>query len=202
MVDRWPARSLLFVCLVLLAASILLAACGRDEGRSASGPSIAVEDLPAGIGRGYAEVQAEGKAAGAPPALGEPASDFRLVLDDGRSLSLQSLHGRPVLINHWATWCRPCRAEMPLLVQAARDHPDLVVIAANLQEARSQVEPFAAEFALDLPVVMDTNGALRDLYAVRGLPTTYAIDREGRIAGVHPGALDADDLEALLAKVL
>ncbi len=193
----WPC--LLLLPLVLLA---LLAGCRGRAQDLPSGPSIAIEELPDGIGRGYAQVQVDAAPRTGAPTVGAPAPDFRLLLDDGRTLTLHSLNGRPVLINHWATWCAPCRNEMPLLRQAAQEHPDLVVLAANLQQARSQIEPFAAEFALDLPVVLDAQGALRDLYGVRGLPTTYVIDRDGQIAGVHHGELTADDLAALLARVL
>ena len=131
---------------------------------------------------------------------GEPAPDFSLVLDDGRFLRLSDLRGKPVVVNFWATWCGPCRMEMPELVKAAQT-TDAVFLAVDVQEARGPVEQFAAEFAMELPVVMDAEGKLRQLYRVPGLPTTFFIDADGAIASLVVGPLTPQVLADRLAEL-
>jgi peroxiredoxin len=197
-----PRSRLLVVALSALAL-LVLAACGRTS--PATGPisTVAIDELPAGLGRGYPVAGTAGlDNAGTGVAPGQMAPNFTLTLEDGRTLTMESLRGRPVLINHWATWCGPCRVEMPEIVEAAKAHPDLVVLAVNMMEARSQIEPFAAEFGLEIPVVVDPDAKVRDLYAVRGLPTSIVVDREGRISSVWAGVLTATKLEELLAPVV
>lgn len=184
--------------MTMLLLALLLAGCGKDAAQA--GPAVALENLPQGIGRGFPVASSTASARGA--ARGEVAPDFMMTLADGRSLALSDLRGRPVLINHWATWCSPCRMEMPEIVAAAQAHPDLVVLAVNMMEARSQIEPFAHEYGLPFPVVVDLEGRVSDLYGVRGLPMSFLIDREGRVATVWAGMLTAGDLQAMLEPVL
>ena len=156
--------------------------------------------MPPGVGRGYptALLLGESRPEGAPE-VGEQAPGFALQLDDGRTLTSDYLKGRPVVINHWATWCPPCRVEMPELVSAARANPEMVFIAVNNMEPRDKVEPFAAEYGLDFLVALDPEAHLNDLYAVRALPTTFFIDRDGKLAAVWEGVLNAEKLRELLA---
>jgi cytochrome c biogenesis protein CcmG/thiol:disulfide interchange protein DsbE len=190
--------------LVLLLMALLLGACGGadDAPATSAGPSIAPESLPAGFGRGYPTVAAEGDADATQARPGEPAPNFRLTLADGSSLSLESLRGRPVLINHWATWCGPCRLEMPEIVEAAKAHPDLVVVGANLMETQETMAPFVEQYAMEFPVTVDPDGLLSQLYGVRGLPMTIFIDREGVISAVWAGILTPDKLDELLGQIL
>lgn len=191
--------------LVVCTLALLLAACGGGGGNSAgaTGPAIRVDDLPAGVGRGFplASVEQE-RASPERLSIGEAAPNFFMTTADGRTLTLDSLRGRPVVINHWATWCGPCRLEMPEIIKAARENPDLVVIAANHMEGAANVEAFAREFDMTVPVVLDTEGRLSELFAVRAFPTTQFIDREGRLAAEWIGLLTPDRLQELLAGVL
>jgi thiol-disulfide isomerase/thioredoxin len=132
---------------------------------------------------------------------GEVAPDFSLVLDDGRYLQLSDLKGHPVVLNFWATWCGPCRLEMPELVKTANADENLTVLAVNVQEARSPVEDFAAEFQMNIPVVLDKDGKVRNLFRVPGLPTTYFIDSTGKIASVVVGPLTPQILADRLAEI-
>lgn len=172
--------------------SVILVACGGGHAGAELdvAKKVALDAFPTGLGRGYPSAQL---IAGnrRDPALqsGAPAPDFALVLEDGRHLSLSDLQGRPVVLNFWATWCGPCRLEMPELMRMAVDDPDLVLLAVNVQETLDAVAPFADDFAMTIPVVLDSEGRLKERYAVRGMPTTYFIDREGAIAGIYSGPL-------------
>lgn len=203
---RAPRAPLLPVrFLVLCALVLLVAACsgGGGGGAEPRGPAIQFDDLPAGIGRGFPLASVE-QQRGTPERLGigEPAPNFYMTTADGRTLTLESLRGRPVIINHWATWCGPCRLEMPEIVKAARENPDLVVIAANHMEGAANVEAFAREFEMMMPVVLDAEGRLSELFAVRAFPTTQFIDRDGRLAAEWIGLLTPERLQELLAGVL
>jgi thiol-disulfide isomerase/thioredoxin len=190
-----------FIAVLLLLACVLTA-CGGGGGAAAATQAIGYADLPAGVGRGFPAAQVDAEAApGGLLQAGEAAPDFGLVLDDGRFLRLADLKGRPLVINFWATWCAPCRMEMPELVKAAAADENLVVIAVDVQEARAPVEAFAAEFQMDLPVVLDKEGKVRSLYRVPGLPTTYFVDADGKIASVVVGPLTPQVLEARLAEI-
>ncbi len=189
------------VALGLLLTVLCLGACGGN-GAAQEKQAITLADLPPGLGRGYPAAQVD--TAPAPGALlkqGEAAPDFAMVLDDGRYLRLSDLQGKPVVLNFWATWCGPCRLEMPELVKAAGADPDLVVLAADVQEARSPVENFATEFKMNLPIVLDKDGKVRSLYRVPGLPTTYFIDKTGKIASVVVGPLTPQVLADRLAEI-
>lgn len=189
-------------CLWLFPAILLVAACDGSGAVTHAKQAIAHVELPAEFGRGYpvAQVDAQPEPGGLLKP-GDIAPDFSLVLDDGRYLRLSDLQGQPVLLNFWATWCGPCRLEMPELVKAANADENLVVLAVDVQEARSAVEEFAAEFNLTIPVVLDSEGKVRNLFRVPGLPTTYFIDRSGKIASVVVGPLTPQVLADRLAEI-
>jgi peroxiredoxin len=134
------------------------------------------------------------------PALGEPAPDFLLEAPGTHELiRLSDLRGQPVLLNFWATWCAPCRTEMPDL-QEAHDQEGVIVLAVNAQESDSVVLRFVEDFALTFPTVIDRSGAVREHYGVLGLPATFFIDADGilraRNFGPVYGKLLHDGIEA------
>lgn len=184
----------------LLLIGMLLAACGAGRSGLAGREPITVADMPPGFGRGFGEVSLEKRPANL--STGQPAPDFQVVLNDGRYVSLSDLQGRPVIINFWATWCPPCRAEIPDLVKAYEAYDDLVIIAVNVEEGITTVRPFADEFRMSMPIAMDANGALQDLYQVNAMPTSFFIDRDGNIAAIWRGLLAGDMLEDMLAQIL
>lgn len=196
--------TLLRLCLLSALLALLIAGCGGGQapGGAAATPSVALESFPAGPGRGFPTVTLEGEPSGAEARPGNPAPNFRLTLATGESLSLESLHGRPVIINHWATWCGPCRLEMPELLKAAQANDELVLIAANMQESQEAMTAFVEEYGMEIPVAVDTEGVLAQSYGVRGLPMTFFIDREGTITTVWAGILTPDKISEFLAEIL
>ncbi len=111
---------------------------------------------------------------------------------DGSSWRLASALGRPVLLNFWASWCEPCRAEMPALEQLARDHRagGLQVLAVNYRETEGAVNRFLAKTGLALPVLLDREGAAAKAFDVRIFPSTIGIDRRGQARFVVTGEFD------------
>ena len=112
----------------------------------------------------------------------EPAHDFALAKLDGGAVRLSDLRGQWVLVNFWATWCAPCRAEMPYLQYLASEHADsLTILAVNMREPPAVIAPFAAELGLDLPILLQPDDAMLLAYDVRGLPVSVLIDPAGMV---------------------
>lgn len=127
------------------------------------------------------------------PELGAEAPDFGLeVPGTGEVVRLSDYRGQTVILNFWATWCVPCRTEMPDLQAAYEGVPDVVVLAVNAQEADPAVIRFIDEFGLTFPVVLDRDGAVREHYGVLGLPATFFIDADGILRGRNFGPVYGD----------
>ena len=138
-------------------------------------------------------------ALGARPALaiaeGKPAPAFTATLFDGSAFSLAAQRGKVVVLNFWATWCAPCRAEMPAL-QRLRDRlgkDRIEVIAVNFQENAARIAPFVERLKLTFPVVRDHDGSLRTAWRVTVFPATFVVGPDRRIALVATGEVDWDD---------
>jgi peroxiredoxin len=118
-------------------------------------------------------------------AVGEPAPDFVLATLDGERVRLSDFRGRTVVLNFWASWCTPCRDEMPEFQSLYEERAavgDFVVIAVDWidSDSRGAVREFAEDFGLTFPVVLDTAGSdVKERFGVRGLPATFFIDRDG-----------------------
>jgi len=127
-----------------------------------------------------------------------PTPPLTLPQSNGTPRSLVALRGRPVLLNFWASWCEPCRAEMPSLeLLAARHEADgLVVLAVNHRETDGAVERFVSQTGLGLPVLRDRDGAAALAFGVRVYPTTVAIGREGRARFLVVGEVDWQGADA------
>ncbi|MBC7263773.1 MAG: TlpA family protein disulfide reductase [Chloroflexi bacterium] len=111
------------------------------------------------------------------------APDFVLTDLDNHPVRLSDLRGHAVLLNFWATWCSPCRAEMPDLQAIHEEYGDdgLVILAANINEPKEGVQEFVTHYSLTFRILLDSSGQVARLYQVRGIPTTFFIDRDGII---------------------
>lgn len=124
---------------------------------------------------------------------GSTAPDFALQTLTGETVRLSDFHGQKVMLNFWATWCGPCRAEMPDM-QKFYDEKDIVVLAVNLTTSRfdeaENVEPFVDEYGLTFPILLDVDNEVADLYQIKPIPTSFLIDTSGKIHNVAYGALN------------
>lgn len=134
----------------------------------------------------------------------QPAPAFALADPDGRVYALEDFRGQVVLVNFWATWCTPCRAEMPELDQVARDYraAGFRVLAVNVLEDAAAVRRFREELKLELPLLLDPGGEVYRAYKVQGLPSSFLIDRDGVIQDVRLGVVNRSYLEARLPALL
>jgi peroxiredoxin len=135
---------------------------------------------------------------------GDRALAFTLESLDGTEISLSDHRGNVVLINFWATWCGPCRAELPAFEQAYQSYRDqgFVILGVNEQEAPQVIEPFLAEMGVTYPILLDKQGQVMSEYRVLGMPTSLFVDRVGVIQMRHTGLLTAEQLETELSKLL
>jgi len=133
------------------------------------------------------------------PEVNKAAPDFALTTISGESVRLSELRGRIVALNFWATWCGPCRLEMPLLQSYADRYPgELTVLAINDAEPVEKVRLYVDDLGLSFPILLDEIEAVTRLYRVRGFPTTVFIDRDGKIRYQHLGVLVEDQLRGYL----
>ena len=125
----------------------------------------------------------------AAPHSGAPAPDFTLVDLEGNSHTLSAYEGRPVIINFWATWCAPCATEMPAFQGVYDRYQDdgLVILAINNSESIDTIQAFMTEKNLDFPVLLDSDFSATLAYKQNAFPTTFFIDREGRIQHTEIG---------------
>lgn len=132
------------------------------------------------------------------PMEGFLAPDFELKTLDGEPISLSDLRGKAVLINFWASWCPPCRSEMPAMQQVYEEYgPDeFVILAVNgsYQDRLTDAESFVAERELTFPILLDTQGQVSATYQVRSLPTSFFVDRDGIIQEIVIGGPMAEAL--------
>jgi thiol-disulfide isomerase/thioredoxin len=118
-----------------------------------------------------------------------PAPDFTLPARSGGEQSLAALKGQVVLINFWATWCGPCRKEMPLLEQIYQRYRPLgfTLLAVNVEEDSALADGFLRQVAVSYPVLFDRENRVSKLYDVTAMPSTVIVDRKGQVRFVHYG---------------
>jgi peroxiredoxin len=126
------------------------------------------------------------------------APEFSLSDLAGKKVQLKALRGNVVFLNFFATWCGPCREEMPGMERLFRTHRDqgLVVLAVNMEESAKTVRPFVQQLQLSFPIVLDTAGAVTRDYGVRALPVSFLIGRDGHIRWRAIGGRDWESAQA------
>jgi cytochrome c-type biogenesis protein len=133
---------------------------------------------------------------------GEAAPNFRTQNIRGELVTLEDFQGKVVLLNFWATWCQPCREEMPEFEQAERDYGDrLVVLPVNLEETPEQIVTFAEDEDIDLDFLIDQKGTIHERYNVTGYPTTYIIQPDGTMLFKHPGPITLEQIDDYLEQI-
>jgi len=127
-------------------------------------------------------IRAQIEADGAAGRIGAMAPDFEWTGEDGKTLRLSSYRGKVVVVNFWATWCPPCREEMPALQRVAASESDVVVLEVDLMEPGDKARSFLDSLGLDrLQPVLDSDGATTRRYGVLSLPSTFFVDKDGVI---------------------
>ncbi|WLR48051.1 redoxin domain-containing protein [Halobacillus litoralis] len=134
---------------------------------------------------------------------GQQAPDFTLKTLSGEEVSLSDYRGEKVMINFWATWCPPCRAEMPDMQEFSQNE-DIQVLAVNLTETEASVQgvrDFVDEFGLTFPILLDKDVSVANQYEVNPVPTSVFVDEEGKISSVMLGAMNYDMMVQRMAEM-
>ncbi len=139
--------------------------------------------------------------------VGQPAPDFTLPTLNGDEISLSNFRGQPVLINFWASWCEPCRIEMPMLINAYQRYSadGLVILGLNVteQDTIEFVNSFVNEFVVPYPILLDQGEEVsHEDYRLIGLPMSVFIDRAGIVKRVVIGALRDDEIDLFIGEIL
>jgi cytochrome c biogenesis protein CcmG/thiol:disulfide interchange protein DsbE len=150
------------------------------------------------LGTGLLIAWAFGRQPVATAEVGAIAPGFNVPLLEGGDFDLTDHvenDGRPVVLNLWASWCIPCRTEMPALSEFARANPEVLVLGVAVEDSQAEASAFADEIGVRYPLAMG-NAAFEASYPRLGLPVTYFIGPDGVVTGLHNGLIDAETLEA------
>ena len=177
------------ICLCIL-IGVLVAACGRAGPLPGQPTPVATADVDAFVGEGEVRV-------------GEPAPDFLLPTTGGEVVSLSDLRGKAVVVNFWATWCAPCRIEMPELeaaYQAHRDEMEIIGVEVRASGSPQESNAFLQEVGVTFPTVRDEQGLMEQRYVRRpAYPTTIFIDPEGIVRLVQISPMTKEFIEEQLS---
>lgn len=140
---------------------------------------------------------------GRSPEVGGPAPQFVLADPQGNARRLSDFQGQVVWVNFWATWCGPCRRELPAMQRLSDEFGDqgLVILAVNFEESADKALDFWDELGIDLPILLDSDGEVAGQYRVRGFPGHFFIDRDGTIMSLEIGDLTEDEMRERLAEL-
>ena len=135
--------------------------------------------------------------------IGMKAPDFSLETIDGKTVQLSQFNGKVVIVNFWATWCPPCRAEMPdMQTFYEKYHNQVEIVAVNVmvRDSREKVSQFIKDYRLTFPVVLDMDGHVMKQYDIQPIPTSFIIDRQGVIREKHIGPMSYEQMVQYVEK--
>jgi len=203
--DRRPSKAAMFIAMAAVAVAILLVMLAPGASTNDSAP-------PAGASKGSLtgspnsaadDAAADAKVAGKAAPL-----NFTLKDMNGVDVKLAAFKGKPIVLNFWATWCGPCRAEIPSLValqtQYAADGTDVVILGVSVDDPVEKLKPYAAQMKMNYPVLVgngrdDVQEAFGPLW---GIPVTVFIGRDGNIANKHSGIASKEQFEQQIKALL
>lgn len=193
--DGWHRR----IGLLALAAVVLAGCANAGDGTGQSAPEQTAVQV-----QGVASCDTLPQGASSDEATSDRLPPLELsCLTPGPSIDLAALGGRPVLVNLWASWCGPCREEMPALQAAHEQYGEQVhFLGVDSKDTTEAAAAFLDDIGVTYPQVVDPEGELLDHLGVPGLPVTVLLDDEGRIAATHVGQLDSESIEELLDNVV
>jgi thiol-disulfide isomerase/thioredoxin len=178
--------------LLILVVALVLAACGAGESATPAAPQAAGPAVIAAESRLLDSSGGTGM-----PNVGEVAPNFEYTLSDGTRHQLSDLHGKKVLLNFWATWCEPCRAEMPDLQQVLANYGDsVVVLGVNKLETAAVIPPFAEELGVSFPLIVNTEGDIANRYGAKNIPSSFFINTDGTIGARRIGVMTYDFMKS------
>lgn len=137
---------------------------------------------------------------------GSKAPDFKLTTLDNKEVKLSDYKGKKVILNFWATWCPPCKAEIPDLIKFYADFKDkdVVILGVDLtqsEKSQNAVADFVKSYGINYPVALDVDGAVSKNYQVSGIPTSYIIDTQGIIRDKVVGPMDFEGMKRMLSSI-
>jgi thiol-disulfide isomerase/thioredoxin len=132
------------------------------------------------------------------------APNFDLISTDGKNIKLSDFKGKVVIVDFWATWCPPCRKGIPDLIELQKEFKNnLVVIGISLdQDTKSDVVPFIKKYGINYPIVYGTNQVIMDYGSINAIPTSFVINKEGKIVDKHIGLVPKSVLESKIKEIL
>jgi thiol-disulfide isomerase/thioredoxin len=202
--DRKPSKVAVFIAMAAVAIAILIVMLAPGADTSAPpADSAAKGNLTGSPNTAAEDAAADAKAAGKAAPL-----NFTLKDMNGVDVKLASFKGKPIVVNFWATWCGPCRAEIPSLVELNTEYgaqgKDVVILGISVDDPIEKLKPYATQMKMNYPVLVgngrdDVQDAFGPLW---GIPVTVFIDREGRIAKKHSGIASKEQFEQEIKALL
>ena len=181
----WKLAAIAMAVIVIAGAAVLTRTPDPPPGDATGTGSLSID--VAGFPRG--------------PLAGEPAPDMSVALFDGSRFVMsdyRSDDGRPLVLNLWASWCAPCRVEIPEFSRVAEQNPQVAFLGVAVEDAPGSAESFAAEVGASYPLGIDDSGSVTDNYPFMGLPVTYLIGADGLITRQVNGQISGGTLKAFI----